>query len=144
MLEISGYRQLQQTINNLRFASSDKTIEFIKQAGRILLTLRWRLAWWDVHGDGRNETDIFRLQYVERVRHLTTVLYFYFFTAKRRIISWVKPEGLEGAWSSYADTLPLWDDYPTEESLVGFERWLEYGKQLVRDAGGKARMPQFK
>lgn len=84
------------------------------------------------------------MQYVERVKALTMVLYFYFFTAKRRISSWTTPEGLKGLWSRYADTLPMWDDFPTEESVDGLERWLEKGKDLVRDAGGKARMPQFR
>lgn len=71
------------------------------------------------------------------------VLYFYFFVAKRSIGSFMNPEGISGTWSNYADTLPMWDDFPVVEGLDAFEEWLEMGKGLVRDAGGKSRSPHM-
>lgn len=118
----------------MRFVSSENATQVVKLLGQLLTTLRWRLSWWDVYGDGRKDPDRERITYAKRVRHLTMVLYFYFFSIKRSISSWSNPSGMDGVWNEYADTLPMWDNFPTVESLEGMQNWLEKGKTLVTEA----------
>ncbi|KAH0559841.1 hypothetical protein GP486_003638 [Trichoglossum hirsutum] len=140
-LEIDGFKVLQKTINSLRFEAPDGAAKFVRELGQILLTLRWRISWWELLGDGSNEPDPSRDRYVDRVRCLSRVLYFYYFTAKRRVSSW-NAIALEGVLSVYADAAPIFDDFPRVESIGGFHNWMEQGKQLVCQAGVQRRLSQ--
>ncbi len=90
-------------------------------------------------GDGSNHDDIFRNRFVERVEHLTKVLYFYYFGLKARIGPWVDPSGLKGEVSSYPDAEPIFDDFPTVQSIQGFEEWLKRGESLIMEANVERR-----
>jgi hypothetical protein len=141
-LETDGFKALQRAINTLRFETPSGAAKLVKELGQILLTLRWRISWWELLGDGSDEPDPSRDRYVERVRCLSRVLYFYYFTAKRRVGSWCEPNSLHGVWSTYADAAPIFDDLPCVESIEGFHDWMEQGKQLVCQAGVQRRLSQ--
>ncbi|KAH9207980.1 hypothetical protein DL95DRAFT_312732, partial [Leptodontidium sp. 2 PMI_412] len=135
-LEIDGYQALQSEINKMRSSNStyESRTNAVSKLGKILLSLRWRMSWWKLLGDGSNNNDPFRDRFVERVEHLSKVLYFYYFTMKKRIGSWNDLSRLGGEISSYPDAEPVFDDFPTIASIEGFEQWLERGKDLIRQA----------
>jgi hypothetical protein len=163
-LEIDGYRALQTRINVILSskvgsspsynndgsdshggpAGSDITdaTSFVTELGKILLSLRWRMSWWEFLGSGSPEPDPFRDKFVERVRGLIKILYFYYFSAKRSISSWTyyterDLQELGGVWSSYPDSVSVWDDFPVDESVSGFEEWVERGKGVIKRARAK-------
>jgi hypothetical protein len=142
--EIDGYKALQAEINNMR--STSDTYESRKAAverlGKILLSLRWRMSWWKLLGDGSNNDDPFRERFVDRVEHLSKVLYFYYFSLKNRIGSWNDLSRLKGEMSSYPDATPVFDDFPTVASIQGFEEWVERGKFLIQQANVERRFSQ--
>jgi len=142
-LELDGYASLQAEINKMHTSSSSYLSRKATAAklGKILLTLRWRMSWWQLLGDGSNNDDVFRDRFVYRVEQLCRVLYFYYFTLKSRIGSWVGEEmsALRGEWSSYPDSSSVFDDFPTVNSIQGFEEWLERGKALIREANVEKR-----
>jgi hypothetical protein len=133
--EIDGYRALQTTVNNAaRSPNPDEKIQFVQELGRILCSLRWRMSWWELLGDGSHEYDPFRERFIERVKLLSRVLYFYFFTVKEKIAPWYDIRGLQGVWSSYPDSKPVFDDFPIVCSIVAFAEWKDRGKGLIREA----------
>jgi hypothetical protein len=140
-LELDGFKALQSQINGMRTHNS--TYEYRRQMvlhlGRILVSLRWRMSWWQLLGDGSNSGDVFRDRFVERVEHLTKVLYFYYFALRSRIGDHVDLSTLEGEMSSYPDAMPVFDGFPTIQSIQGFEEWLERGKALVKEANAERR-----
>ena len=138
-LEIDGYSALQAEINNLRTSTADDRKRMTLQLGKILLSLRWRMSWWKLLGDGSKTHDPFRGHFVERVENLCKVLYFYYFTLQKRIGAWNDMSGLKGEMSSYPDATPVFDDFPTVQSIQGFEEWLERGKTLIREANVEQR-----
>jgi hypothetical protein len=140
-LEIDGYKALQSSINEMRTHNTtfSHRKQLVMQLGKILLSLRWRMSWWQLLGDGSNTGDIFRDRFVDRVEHLTKVLYFYYFALKARIGSYVDPIGLEGEISCYPDAMPVFDGFPTVQSIQGFEEWLERGKALIKEANVERR-----
>ena len=141
-LEIDGYKALQSAINKLRFKTSTEVHKFVHELGQLLVTLRWRMSWWELLGDGSNK-DLFRDRFVERVKELSKVLYFYFFTVKRRLVSWSGEHAdLEGMMSFYADATPVFDDFPVSESIDGFQTWMEHGKVLLHEAGVVQKLSQ--
>lgn len=142
-LEIDGYQALQTEINKIRSNSTyEERNSSVEKLGKILLSLRWRMSWWKLLGDGSNHDDPFRDKFVERVEHLSRVLYFYYFTLKTRIGPWNHMSGLEGEMSSYPDAVPVFDDFPTVQSIEGFEEWLERGEHLIRKANAERRFSQ--
>ena len=138
-LEVDGYSALQTEINNIRTSTADDRKRMTLQLGKILLSLRWRMSWWKLLGDGSKTPDPFRERFVDRVEHLSKVLYFYYFTLQRRIGAWNDLSGLKGEVSSYPDAAPIFDDFPTVQSIQGFEEWLERGKRLIREANVERR-----
>jgi hypothetical protein len=140
-LEIDGYKALQSQINEMRTHNTTFTYrkQVVLQLGKILLSLRWRMSWWQLLGDGSNSGDIFRDRFVDRVENLTKVLYFYYFALKSRIGSHVDQSGLDGEMSSYPDAIPVFDNFPTVQSVRGFEDWLERGKALIKEANVERR-----
>lgn len=141
-LEIDGYKALQSAINKLRFKTSVEVHKFVHELGQLLVTLRWRMSWWELLGDGSNK-DLFRDRFVERARELSKVLYFYFFTVKRRLGSWSESHSdLEGMISFYADATPVFDDFPASESIDGFQNWMAHGKVLLYQAGVVQKLAQ--
>ena len=139
-LELDGYRALETTINNAaRSPSPEEKIKFAHKLGRILCSLRWRLSWWEVLGDGLHEHDPLLEHFIERVTLLSRVLYFYFFTVKEKIAPWYDIRGLQGIWSSYPDSRPMFDDFPLVCSIEAFGEWMDRGKGLIREANAQGR-----
>lgn len=149
-LEIDGYRALQTKINAILSSSTNSTssgdnndpASFVSEFGKILLSLRWRMSWWELLGSGSSDPDPFRDKFVERVRGLMRILYFLYFEAKRNVPSFTyynesEHRQLGGVWSSYPDSESVWDDFPTIESVAGFEEWVERGKTVIKQSNAR-------
>jgi len=145
-LEVDGYRLLQNVLNKNKWdeVPHDLFIKFVSQLGQILLTLRWRVSWWELLGDSGAKPDINKDRYEERVRSLCRILYFYYTSVRLKLPAWSASTELDGVWSSYADAKPVWDDFPSVSTLEGFNQWLERGKILIREAGVQSRIAKFK
>ncbi|PGH35843.1 hypothetical protein GX50_01301 [[Emmonsia] crescens] len=144
-LEVDGYRALQNALNKNKWdsVSYDSFIKFVSQLGQILLTLRWRVSWWELLGDGGTTPDANKERYEDRVRRLCQVLYFYYTSVKLKLPAWTVPTDLNGVWSTYADATSIWDDFPSDASLDGFDVWMARGKELIREAGVQSRISSF-
>jgi len=135
MLEIDAYRQLQTTLNKFFSLKPEETIKFVRELGKILLTLRWRVSWWTVLGGG-GAPDAGKRQFEDRVNSLCRVLYFYYCSMRSKIPSWCDKRDLDGIWSSYADTRSqIFDKFPEQDSIEGFEAWMRKGRELIEEAG---------
>ena len=144
-LEVDGYRALQHTLNKNKWddAPCESIVRFVSQLGHILLTLRWRVSWWELLGDGGAQPDLAKERYEDRVRSLCRILYFYYTSVKLKLPAWSAPSNLDGVWSTYADAAPVWEDFPAAATMEGFEAWLARGRDLIHEAGVKARIATF-
>ncbi|OAX84654.1 hypothetical protein ACJ72_00968 [Emergomyces africanus] len=145
-LEVDGYRALQNALNKNKWdgVPYDSFIKFLSQLGQILISLRWRVSWWELLGDGGATPDTNKERYEDRVRRLCQVLYFYYTSVKLKLPAWTSPTELNGVWSTYADAMTsIWDDFPSEASLDGFKAWMARGKELIREAGVQSRISSF-
>jgi hypothetical protein len=139
-LEVAGYDTLQKALNNWSKDPPPDQVQFVHQLGRILLTLRWRVAWWELLGDGGATPDAGKERFEYRVTNLCRVLYFYYCNVKKKLPAFSNPKGLEGIWSSYADASSIYDDFPKVESISGFDQWMQRGKELIVKAGVARRL----
>lgn len=144
-LEVDGYRALQNALNKNKWddVPHDSFIRFVTQLGLILLSLRWRVSWWELLGDGGLNPDVNKERYEERVRRLCQVLYFYYTSVKLKLPSWIAPKGLDGVWSTYADASQVWDDFPSAATIEGFHEWMGRGKELIKKAGVQDRISKY-
>lgn len=143
-LELDAYAHLQKTLNNISSMKPEDSVKFVRELGLILLTLRWRVSWWTLLGDGGTAPDIGKERFEYRVKELCRVLYFYYCSARNKIPSWTERKSLEGVWSTYADTsLPIWDDFPTTESVEGFKAWMMKGQELIIKAGVAGKLARI-
>lgn len=144
-LEVDGYRALQNTLNKNKWdeVSYENFLKFLTQLGQIMLTLRWRVSWWELLGDGGVKPDAAKERYEERVRSLCKILYFYYTSVKLKLPAWRTPDNLDGMWSNYADATSIWDDFPAIATVEGFEAWMARGKQLIQEADVKSRISKF-
>ena len=134
-LEVAGYEELQRMLNNWSKEIIPDQAQFVRQLGQILLTLRWRVSWWELLGDGGMTEDIGKERFEDRVRRLCKGLYFYYCNARKKLPAFSDPQGLDGVWSSYADASTIYDDFPKVESIEAFTQWMERGKELIVEAG---------
>ncbi|TIC98836.1 hypothetical protein CH35J_006202 [Colletotrichum higginsianum] len=142
-LEVKAYHHLQCLLYDWGTMEDGRVLTFLQSLGRILLTLRWRLSWWAavpsiVVGDGTHgsKSDDANQQRVEsRVRSLCWILYFYYCAVRRRLpVS--DNEMLAGVYTEYPGAEKVvWDDFPGDESIKGFEAWIERGRELINEAG---------
>ena len=51
-LEVDAYSYLQQALNQWSALQPCELLRFVHELGRVLLTLRWRVSWWTLLGDG--------------------------------------------------------------------------------------------
>lgn len=144
-LEVAAFKYLQKELNNLTKGSksNDGAEKFVRELGQLLLTLRWRISWWELLGDGSAIRDDSRDRYVDRVRSLTRVLYFYYCNAKKKLPSWMDPQSLKGVQSCYADAEPIFDDFPHTDSIDGFHDWMMHGQELITEAGVQRRLSRY-
>jgi hypothetical protein len=134
-LEIDAYSLLQKTLNQMSSIEPESMVQFIRELGLVLLTLRWRVSWWTVLGDGGKVSDRGEERFVYRVNSLCRILYFYYCSLRSKMSSWTDTKQLQGVWSNYADTsLPIYDDFPQENSIEGFHTWMEKGLDLISKA----------
>ncbi|KAI1974857.1 hypothetical protein LOZ53_002402 [Ophidiomyces ophidiicola] len=142
-LEVDGYRNLQYVLNKNKWddMSSVAFVRLVSQLGHILVSLRWRVSWWELLGDGGMKPDINKERYQERVQSLCKILYFYFTSVKLKLPSWIAPGEFDGVWSTYADARQVWDDFPSMATAEGFEAWMARGKELIREAGVRNSIP---
>ncbi|KAF7564070.1 hypothetical protein G7046_g54 [Stylonectria norvegica] len=133
-LELAAYQHLQGLLNT----NAPVTTPLLIQLAHLLLTLRWRISWWQLLGSGsvptlseQREKDSF----AARVQALCRILYFYYCSMRRRLPSYTDITALQGKWSNYADTQRgIWEDFPQTESVEGFKEWMAVGKQMISEA----------
>ncbi|KAK2007281.1 hypothetical protein LZ32DRAFT_594110 [Colletotrichum eremochloae] len=141
-LEVKAYQYLQRVLHESGTMEDGRVLPFLQSLGRILLTLRWRLSWWavvpEVVGSSDDDNDTGNRRRVEvRVQSLCRVLYFYYCYVRRRLPVWTNIRTLSGIRSRYPDTqTEVWDDFPGDESVGGFEAWMGRGKVLVETGVG--------
>lgn len=135
-LEVAAFKYLQKELNNLTKGSksSECAERFVRELGQLLVTLRWRISWWELLGDGSAIRDDSRDRYIERVNNITRVLYFYYCNAKKKLPSWTEQQSLTGVQSFYADAEPIFDDFPHADSIDGFHEWMTHGRELISEA----------
>ncbi|KAL4780887.1 hypothetical protein BJX76DRAFT_31616 [Aspergillus varians] len=146
MLEVEGFRKLERDFYNIKWKhiSQETHMNFLKELGHILLTLRWRVSWWKRLGDGGREPDPSKQHYVDRVDLLCRILYVYYTCVLAKLPSWSASEVPKGIWSSYADAEnPVWDDFPVDPTDDGFKAWIERGTELIEQSGAPIRVAKI-
>ncbi|RJE25020.1 hypothetical protein PHISCL_02671 [Aspergillus sclerotialis] len=137
MLEVEGFRKLERDFYNIKWKqiSNETHIRFLGELGRILLSLRWRVSWWKLHGDGSHESDPSQQHYVDRVDLICRILYVYYTNVLAKLPSWSTTDVPKGVWSHYADSEnPIWDDFPSDPTDGGFHAWMDRGRELIQQA----------
>lgn len=136
-LELDAYMYLQKCVNSSFSVKAGGELKFVRELGQVLLTLRWRVSWWTLLGDGGAAPDAGKQRFEEHVNSLCRILYFYYCSMRRtKLPSFSSKDSLGGIWSNYADTsLSIYDDFPKVESIDGFEAWMKMGKDLIMKAG---------
>ena len=134
-LEIRGFRDLQKELGDFTRREIPDIESAVLRTGRLLGTLRWRLAWWQLVDNGSAGLD-----FSARVKKITQVLYFWFLFAKRRLPEENQSLFPNGAWSHYAETGRTWDDFPQEESFEGFRTWIFGAHSLIKNSRPLAAM----
>ncbi|KAL4922745.1 hypothetical protein BDW62DRAFT_2501 [Aspergillus aurantiobrunneus] len=146
MLEVEGFRKLERDFYNIKWKqiSQETHMNFLKELGHILLTLRWRVSWWRRLGDGGREPDPSKQHYVDRVDLLCRILYVYYTCVLAKLPSWSAAEVPKGIWSTYADAEnPVWDDFPVDPTDDGFKSWIERGTELIEQSGAPTRVAKI-
>ena len=136
-LEIEAFAHLQAQMSDLVLRESQGNIDIeslVHNLGRILLTLRWRMAWWKRFGDG-SSGDVFRDKFVDRVQSLLRILYFYYMYAFKRMPHGTDLRSFKGVRSVYADANSIFEKLPHDESFEGFRAWLDQGEEIIKQAG---------
>lgn len=146
MVEVEGFRKLERDFYNIKWKqiSQETHMNFLKELGHILLTLRWRVSWWKRLGDGGREPDPTKQHYVDRVDLLCRILYVYYTCVLAKLPSWSASEVPKGIWSTYADAEnPVWDDFPVDPTDDGFKSWIERGTELIEQSGAPIRVAKI-
>lgn len=136
-LELEAFAHLQAQMGDLVLREPQANVDIeslVHGLGRVLLTLRWRMAWWKRFGDG-SSVDIFRDRFVDRVESLLRILYFYYMYAFKKLPRGTDLRSYKGIRSVYADAKPLYEKLPHDESFEGFRAWLDQGEELIEQAG---------
>ena len=127
-LELEAYGGLQRSINEFHKIKDDAAMKLLNgQLGRLVLSLRWRMAWWASFGHRFEHSQEFRLGLMERVRMLTHVLYCYFFITKKKVGS-RESSSPDQARSSYGPSEPALGVLPNDDSAEGFNSWMRSGQ----------------
>jgi hypothetical protein len=99
-LEVDAYSHLQKVLNNWSSLPPYELQKFVRELGLVLLTLRWRVSWWTLLGDGGTTPDDKGKQaFAYRVHALCRILYFYYCMMRDKLQSWgleEMRESLEG------------------------------------------------
>ena len=135
-LEIEAYGALQRSINELPKQKDDAAIELLNdRLGRLLCSLRWRMAWWASFGHQNTIAEDSWISFTDRVTTLTHVLYCYFFITKKKTTS-LRSGAMEHAQSPYDYPSSSSTSLPNDDSLAGFNAWMQRGRDLLQQATG--------
>ncbi|KAJ5678852.1 hypothetical protein N7462_007096 [Penicillium macrosclerotiorum] len=146
MMEVEGFRKLERDFYNIKWKqiSHETHIRFLGELGHILLSLRWRVSWWKMLGDGGQTPDPTQQHYIDRVELLCRILYVYYTCVLAKLPSWSTTDVPKGTWSSYADSEnAVWDDFPSDATDAGFLSWMQRGQELIEQAGVPGRVSKF-
>jgi hypothetical protein len=134
-IENKAFESLQKALNKQEiYKQPQKAKALLFQMGITLLQFRWRIAWWELSGNGDINDTVSKQRYISRLKRLTMVLYFYYCGAKAKLPSYVTAHGLSGTQSFHHGATPFFDRFPHENTILGWEAWLEEGKCLVKRA----------
>ncbi|KAL2048210.1 hypothetical protein N7G274_000121 [Stereocaulon virgatum] len=129
-LEIEAFSALQRSINDLPKQKDQAAIKLLgDQLGQLLLSLRWRIAWWKLFDNWSRSPEAFSSNLSERNTRLTTVLYCYYFIARN------KAPADDSLRSGQSHSPPLWGSLPHDESPSGYNAWMQQGQNLIYQAG---------
>jgi hypothetical protein len=133
-LENRAFDVLQKTlIEPKTHKTPEEAKETVFQLGQTLVQFRWRIASWEIDGHGGVNDTIDKQRYIQRLQRLTMTLYFFYCSAKSKLPYYVAAHGLQGVQSFHPGTFaPLFDDFPHENTIPGWEAWMEQGKESVR------------
>ena len=135
-LELEAYGALQRSINDFHKLKDDAALRLLNgQLARVILSLRWRMAWWASFGPPFEQSQGSRIGLTERVRMLTHVLYCYFFITKKKLGS--RENSLpDQARSSYGHPVPALGVLPNDDSAEGFNSWMRNGQVQLQQSRG--------
>ena len=143
VVEVQAYKKLQQVLNEqTSLEALDQSNHPLAHLGRILLMMRWQISWRKVMLGDLNTEDNMSSQlktskieiptrFIYRMDELIKVLYFYFCNVRRKLPSSVSMAILNGTWSTYADAKPIFEKFPSSNSIEGFESWIEQGRAVI-------------
>lgn len=143
-VELTAFSWLQKKL--FSFGQSQKAepriTDFVQQLGRTLLTLRWRVSWWETVEAENNDSKDPKHGYVDRVKAVCRILYVYYFIARRKLPPWSGSDlvSKNGIYSEYADAEPIFETLPHDETLQGFEQWMMEGHDMIRQASVPERI----
>ena len=133
-LEIEAFSALQRSINDLPKQRDEAAIKLLgDQLGQLLLSLRWRIAWWKFFDNWSRSPEAFSSNLSERNTRLTNVLYCYHFIARK------KAPADDSLQSGQSHNPPLWGTLPHDDSPSGYHAWMQQGQNLIYQAG----IPQY-
>lgn len=138
-LELTAFGQLQNDLNS----NTAVTVDILVHLAHLLLSLRWRVSWWVLfgssvtsdHSEGKAQKQQGLEATITRVQNLCRILYFYYCSMRRRLPAFSGSDRLEGKSTRYADTQnAVYETFPEDESVSGFENWLREGQEKIRAA----------
>ena len=135
-LELSAFKDLQKEVGEISKSRKPRTDteKAATQLGRILLSLRWRLAWWQLVENGSNGYIDVHAAVITRTESLAQTLYFWYCAFQKKLQATVGETAYmpaEGQLSKYADVNPVWEEYPTTDTQEGFWEWIGKGPELI-------------
>ena len=139
-LEITALRDLQSRLNDMsRGGRPAEEIEVLtRDVAQLLGSLRWRLAWWQ-----KIDTNYNHLEYTRRTTNLTEILYFWYFTAFKKLPDSSLEKIPQSQEAMYADVGIVVDELPTLENRDGFRMWLLRAHQIIHESQMAGLVPEY-
>lgn len=139
VVELNAFSWLQKELYGLAQSQRAETeiADLVQELGRTLLGLRWRISCWQVIEIESSDAEEPKSTCIDRIKKLCRILYIYYFAAQRKLPLWVAQELLRMR-SEYVDAEPVVETLPHDETLEGFDLWMNEGHDMVR-AGGYPR-----
>jgi hypothetical protein len=141
-LEHAAFQRLQA---HLQLKAVTLTVEFLSLLGHLVLSLRWRIAWWKTLGIDQTAADKTQLpdeqdEVTKRLRGICETLFVYFCSLSRQQRDWNEKE-FRGRTYRYPDTeLEVFEEFPRGESRADIEAWMKSGEDKIREARVEERL----
>ncbi|KAL8717058.1 MAG: hypothetical protein Q9225_005666 [Loekoesia sp. 1 TL-2023] len=146
-VELTAFSWLQKELSSLGQSqkAEPRITDFVQQLGQTLLTLRWRVSWWEIIEAESNGSRDRKHGYVDRVKGICRILYVYYFIARRKLLPFRSSDlvSKNGMYSEYADAEPIFETLPHDETLQGFEQWMVEGHDMIRQASVPERIVEL-